>query len=480
MDRPGQLLLRAAPPTAGASDGRAGALSATASEPSDTRACGSKAMRCSTAGAYDRNLALARLGVLPFFVMGTLAVVFWARHPFGRPAALVATLLFTTLPPVLAHAGIATTDMAVTCRLALALCCRTGGWSRRRSGRGILLGVAVAGAVLSKFSALLFLPAARGGHRAGPLARRGTIQEPHRPDAGRRLRVAYVAALVTVWAGYRFAVGPLVTEADFRSRRPGRRARSAARTAPLTARIGARLPCPGVLRRVGHLAAKNRAGHKSYLLGEVRDTGWWYFFPVALAVKTPLAVPAALRRGRGRRLPVPRPVATGDAAGAAGDRHRDPAGVPPQPDQHRPAPCAPDLSVSGHHRRPGARCPAALRRGAPAGPAVRHACCWAGTSCRLPAPIRTTSPTSTSWPADHPERILVDSDLDNGQDLKRLADTLRARGIKAVSLAYAGSATVAEHGLPPVRGWSRTGRSKAGWRRASTLSSWDHWIDRAR
>ena len=47
-------------------------------------------------------------------------------------------------------------------------------------------------------------------------------------------------------------------------------------------------PAPALFEGLGQLAAKNRAGHKSYLLGEVRTTGWWYFFPVALAVKTPL------------------------------------------------------------------------------------------------------------------------------------------------------------------------------------------------
>ena len=59
---------------------------------------------------------------------------------------------------------------------------------------------------------------------------------------------------------------------------------------------------------------------------------------------------------------------------------------------------------------------------------------------------------------EHPERILVDSDLDSGQDLKRLADTLQARRIPSVWLAYAGSATVTQHGLRPSTGWSHTGR----------------------
>jgi hypothetical protein len=33
----------------------------------------------------------------------------------------------------------------------------------------------------------------------------------------------------------------------------------------------------------------NTRGHPAYFLGEIRSTGWWYFFPVLLLVKTPLA-----------------------------------------------------------------------------------------------------------------------------------------------------------------------------------------------
>ena len=70
---------------------------------------------------YYRNLALARLGILPFFVLATLVVSCWARRLGGPVAAVFAVLLFTTLPPVLAHSGIATTDMAITATLGLAM-----------------------------------------------------------------------------------------------------------------------------------------------------------------------------------------------------------------------------------------------------------------------------------------------------------------------------------------------------------------------
>ena len=72
-------------------------------------------------GKYDRNLALARLGVLPFFLLACLVVFAWARRIAGPGEAVCAVLLFSTLPPVLAQAGIATTDMAVTATVALAV-----------------------------------------------------------------------------------------------------------------------------------------------------------------------------------------------------------------------------------------------------------------------------------------------------------------------------------------------------------------------
>jgi hypothetical protein len=62
----------------------------------------------------------------------------------------------------------------------------------------------------------------------------------------------------------------------------------------------------------------------------------------------------------------------------------------------------------------------------------------------------------------HPERVLLDSDLDWGQDLGRLADTLRARDVPQVWIAYHGKVDLSRQGLPaftelppgqPVTGW---------------------------
>ena len=61
-----------------------------------------------------------------------------------------------------------------------------------------------------------------------------------------------------------------------------------------------------------------------------------------------------------------------------------------------------------------------------------------------------------------PERILVDSDLDWGQDLPRLRDALRARGIDSVTIAYYGSGVPELYGIPVRRKWQR-GDEVRGW-----------------
>jgi hypothetical protein len=62
----------------------------------------------------DRLIVLMRLGTLPFFWLACFVIFLWARRDFGKPVAVLATALFTLIPSVLAHAGLATTDMALT------------------------------------------------------------------------------------------------------------------------------------------------------------------------------------------------------------------------------------------------------------------------------------------------------------------------------------------------------------------------------
>jgi 4-amino-4-deoxy-L-arabinose transferase-like glycosyltransferase len=212
-------------------------------------------------GRYDRNLALARLGTLPFFWLASAVVYLWARRSFGESAAFFASLCFTTLPPALAHAGLATTDMAATGTIGAAFLTMLA-WAERPSRRrSILFAIALAAAVLSKFSSLAFLPVAT-------LTAVAVYLFLERPGLGRLLEwlrprllplmIVVMMACLLIWAGYRFSFN--------------------------------RVPAPELWKGIRDVAEHNRTGHPTYLLGQYREKGWWYYYPVVLMVKTPLAL----------------------------------------------------------------------------------------------------------------------------------------------------------------------------------------------
>jgi hypothetical protein len=247
---------------------------------------------------YQRILTLGRLGILPFFWVASLVVFLWGKRCAGPRAALIATLLFTTLPPVLAHSGLITTDMALTAMVAAAAYAGVL-WAEKPSrGRTIALGLTVALALVAKLSAIPYLGAAwflmyawhlyraRPGRRDAATIRtatcRSTIREcpmslratkgdeDSRPGLSYRHYLlsavaALAVALLTIWAVYSFHFGRVEY-------------------------LHTRLPAPEFFGGLAEVWKHNQDGHASYLLGQRRHIGVWYFFPVTLAVKTPLAM----------------------------------------------------------------------------------------------------------------------------------------------------------------------------------------------
>ena len=110
-------------------------------------------------GSYFRTLGLARLGIIPFFLLGAVLLWLWTRRRFDHLTALLAVLLYTLSPNILAHAGLATTDMAVTAMLVAAVLAFVAWLEMPTLRRGALLGLAVGLATVTKFSTVVFLPA---------------------------------------------------------------------------------------------------------------------------------------------------------------------------------------------------------------------------------------------------------------------------------------------------------------------------------
>ena len=97
-------------------------------------------------------------------------------------------------------------------------------------------------------------------------------------------------ALVVVWGAYGFqsALTPDPAVDAFMHEHDAPPAGAALRIGAAVARGGHLLPEAWVW---GFLNCfKSFASRPSFLLGEYSDTGWWYYFPVAIALKAPLAL----------------------------------------------------------------------------------------------------------------------------------------------------------------------------------------------
>jgi hypothetical protein len=105
-------------------------------------------------------------------------------------------------------------------------------------------------------------------------------------------------SIVVIWAAYAFETTPL---SSIVAEMPPRIAR-------LLPRRLLDLPCPapsfvrGLFFQLRHAAS----GHAAFLMGRYSNTGWWYYFPIAFLIKTPipiliLAGLALLAFGRTRR-----------------------------------------------------------------------------------------------------------------------------------------------------------------------------------
>jgi hypothetical protein len=390
---------------------------------------------------YERNLTLARIGTLPFLWLACAVLYVAGVRWYGQAQAAVAVILFTLSPPILAHASLATTDMALTATFGLALFTVVLWAEHPAPGRamGALVGFCCALAFLSKFSSLAFLAAFAGlmliwmlvsERGLAPLGRLVTVRRAW------SVLVAVLVAAVTIWAGYRFHVKGGV-------------------------------PAPELFTGLRDLFGHQAHGHPSYLLGARSLSGFWLFYPVALAVKTPLGLLGLLAGGialawRGRKkLAWSMPLACIAGILAVG--------------------LYSDINIGTRHVLPIYFFFALL--------ASVFAWDWLGKTSQhrwmgwtvvvlmgwLLLSGAFNHPDYLAYfnelAGDEPERILADSDLDWGQDMLRLSARLRELGAQTVTFSPFINAYLHDyHGFPPIQDSDPTSPSP-GWN-AVSITVW--------
>lgn len=360
-------------------------------------------------GNFNRTIFLMRLGNLPFFLIACLVVCWWSWQSFGKPVAVLATALFTLLPTNLADAGVATTDMSLGATVG-AVFFATIYWMEKPTWRrALLLGLCAALAFLSKATAVGYVPITISLALACYLAIRrpgwGELLSVARQRAGTFALALFTAAML-MWAAYWFSFGIV----------PG---------------INISLPAPEFFRGILDALAHDQNGHGSFLFGEYRRTGWWYYFPVALGLKTPIAFLILLGLGvvvclreRARLLPLfPLAFSLGILVPAMfgridiGIRHIEPIYI--------------GLSIIA------ALGLVQLLQWAHSG--INSALTAGVLLLWMVVSVAIHHPDYLAYfnelAGKNPENILVDSNYDWGQDLKFLAKRLHELGATQVSLA---------------------------------------------
>ena len=368
--------------------------------------------------SYEHRIAAIRAAMLPFFWLGGFAVFLWGRRLLGPLGAALSVFLYSMLPLVLAHSGLATTDMALTSTFTLAayalvILLETPNWRH-----AIFCGLALGLMLIAKFSGIPYFIASAGLACAWWLWKKRSLRGLMPRIAW--LSVSAVIAFFIIWATYRFSFG-----------------RSPLFPFPT--------PFPEWFDGIHAVMEHNKGGHPSYFLGTVMYTGSWLFFPLLFLVKTPLPVLllfAAAFFLRPKQLTgygwLPWAVVAGVMAVAVPAR----------------------INIGLRHVLPMFPFVCVLAAGAAAALWERASeKQWAGAVLAfllvwLAAGSLRAHPDYLAdfnlLAGDHPENITVDSDLDWGQDILRLRDRLRELHAPSVNFTATIYTSFATLGFPPV------------------------------
>lgn len=370
------------------------------------------------------GLVLMAVGrfVITMLAMLLGALVYrWSGQLFhSRAAGLLTLLLFTFDPNILAHSALTTTDLGIAFFLTLAAYLVWRYWS----GRGgtavyLLAGVSIGLAFSAKFSATILVPAI-----GIILVYRGLTE---RASGRQWLRMGLEAAgwlllaLFVLSLCYHFQLDLLMSEYTW--------------------------------QRQHHLE-----GHPSFLLGEISTTGWWYYIPLAFAIKTPVAVLLLLvialgllvvRRQFGWQIVWPLLLAAGVFGGVLvllvniGFRYI----LPMLPFLYV---VLGQLAVSGYLKRP------LLKT------AVAVTVVMAVLASLFAHPYYLAYFNQLAGGSENGWKILADSNVDWGQDIQRLGQYMSEHGIESVNIAA--------FGQRDLSAYSVTGQDLAQWAAADVAA----------
>lgn len=248
-------------------------------------------------GDVDDLITKARLGVLPFLWLLLIFVYLWANKLAGSLAAYTSLILVATCPPILAHAGLATLDVAAAAFVLITLFYY---FLLMLSPTYFLLMVFTicnALAICIKFSSVPFLAIVYLASGCWwLLSDREVLKRFIDFLSLAKVFSMFLFFVIALWGCYGFDTISLSDSMDDFERKFN----IAAKLFPFFEKhkyeilyiSSLELPAfivslpAGIMQLLHH----NSLGHMSYIFGETGTHGWWYFYFVSFFFKLPIVL----------------------------------------------------------------------------------------------------------------------------------------------------------------------------------------------
>ena len=188
----------------------------------------------------------------PILIIGTLlvlAIFFWGQQLYGTTPALLASAIAACSPNLLAHAKLATTDLGCAAFMFFATITFWYAVQHPHWKRWLLCGIITGLALLTKYTALLLGPTyvllGLCSVWQKQLSLRDLIQAGF---------IITLTSYLTIGIGYHFTFSPFL-----------------------------------YLEGLQNIYANANEGYQFYLFGNISEQPFWYYYIVALLIKTPVA-----------------------------------------------------------------------------------------------------------------------------------------------------------------------------------------------
>lgn len=230
----------------------------------------------------DQILGLARFPAVIITMLLGLSVFIIATRLWGKKGGFLSLLLFVFDPLILAHGHLVTTDIAASFGYIMTLYLLWVFLNKRTAINLFTLGIVLGIAELCKFTTIVLYPAII------VLTLYYFVSSKTRFKGFWRvfgmILFSFAISFLIIWDGYGFKSAPApIYQNDINHATLNNFLLSD------TFKVTRRVLIPrdyfkGLSMVVGH----TENGHPSFLLGNVSQTGWWYYFPVVFLAKTPI------------------------------------------------------------------------------------------------------------------------------------------------------------------------------------------------